>query len=772
MSIRIIFLALLLVCGGADLLQAKNRYALIPQPTELIPEKGVFKINAETKILIGTDNEETKKTGELLSEIIFRACGLQLPVVVMPGVDRQVNTIGFFQETGGSLGKEGYRMTVDKKMVAIQAANAQGHFYAFQTLLQLLPTQIYSNQNTFSGNLSIPCCSITDIPRFAYRGLHLDVCRHFFPVADVKKYIDLLALHKMNTFHWHLTDDQGWRIEIKKYPLLKERGSKRKETMAGAYDNHQFDGIPYEGFFSQEEIREVVKYAQERFITVIPEIEMPGHALAALASYPELACLPGTYEVATQWGVFDDVFCPTERTFQFLEDVLTEVAALFPGTYIHIGGDECPKTRWKTSEFCQQLMKQEGLKDEHELQSYFIFRIEKFLATKGKKIIGWDEILEGGLAPEATVMSWRGTQGGIAAARQGHDVIMTPGSHCYFDHYQSDPSTEPLAIGGYTTIKKVYAYEPVPFDSLTGAEQKHIIGAQANLWSEYLPDFKQVEYMAYPRACALSEVLWSPRENRSWNDFASRLLVHFERLDALGVNYAKSIFDVTATTATDTVRKTIVVALEPFIENGEIHYTLNGEEPSGSSKKYSSPLALDKSSTLKACLFYGDRKGKVLKKDFLLHQAAAKKYVLANPWKQYDGGTYYGLTDGITGIVNRYNTWVGFSGKDLDATLDLADKKNIKKISVNFYNKNRDWIFLPGDIEFYTSNDGINFQSVKKMTVAPDGAANSIVNASAEFPSTDARYIRVVAKTTGKIPEGKDGAGNDSWLFADEIVVE
>ena len=763
---------LLLAVFSMGKVNAKNNYAVIPKPRQLIAEAGAFKINASTRILVSAGHEELTKIGTLLSEAVFQANGLHLPVTETSSVTGQVNTIGFFSDADTSLGKEGYRLDAGKKKVVIHASHSQGHYYALQTLLQLLPAEIFSHRNTFSGNLSIPCCRITDAPRFSYRGMHLDVVRHFFPVAAVKKYIDLLALHKMNTFHWHLTDDQGWRIEIKKYPLLTSVGSRRKETMAGPYDDHRFDGIPYEGFYSQEDIREVVKYARDHYVNVIPEIEMPGHALAALASYPELACTTGPFEVATQWGVFDDVFCPSEKTFQFLEEVLTEVASLFPGKYIHIGGDECPKTRWKSSAYCRQLMNQEGLKDEHEVQSYFIRRIEKFLATKQKQIIGWDEILEGGLAPEATVMSWRGIDGGIAAARQGHDVIMTPGSHCYFDHYQSDPATEPLAFGGYTPIKKVYAFEPVPNDSLTDEQQKHILGAQGNLWTEYIHNLKEAEYMAYPRASALAEVLWSPAGTRNWDDFSKRLLNHFRRLDALDVRYSKNIFDLTATASADTVKKQMTVTLQKSIPAGEIHYTTNGTEPYKKFYIYTGPFRLTKSSVVKATLYYKDEIGNTLTKKFIVHKATARQYKLTHLWKQYDGGTAYGLTDGVTGIVNQYNTWVGFSGKDLDATIDLANKSTIRKMSINFYNKNRDWIFLPVEVEFFVSVDGTQFQSVKKTEITVDSSANSLLNATVELPAMEARYVRVLAKNIGKIPEGHEGAGQDAWLFADEIVVE
>jgi hexosaminidase len=432
---------------------------------------------------------------------------------------------------------EGYRLNVDEKGATIQASTGAGLFYGVQSFLQLV--NAYGPQ--------IPVIKITDYPRFEYRGMHLDVGRHMFPVEEVKKYIDLLAIHKMNRFHWHLTEDQGWRIEIKKYPALQEVGAYRKETVIGhastadRKNKKNFDGKRYGGFYTQEEVKDIVKYAEDRYITVVPEIEMPGHALAALSAYPALGCTGGPYEAATTWGVFDDVFCAgKEETFTFLEGVMDEVIELFPGKYIHVGGDESPKTRWQKCPHCQKRIKSEKLKDEHALQSYFIQRMEKYLNSKGRQIIGWDEILEGGLAPNATVMSWRGEEGGIDAAKQDHDVIMTPGKWCYFDKYQDTTGTEPLAIGGYTPVSVVYSYEPVP-PQLSAEEAKHVLGAQANVWTEYIPTSEHLEYMVYPRGVAMAEVLWTQKENKNYDSFLKRMKTHFKLLDELKVNYAKHI---------------------------------------------------------------------------------------------------------------------------------------------------------------------------------------------------------------------------------------
>jgi hexosaminidase len=488
---------------------------------------------------------------------------------------------------GLNLGREGYRLESDTAGVRLTAATHAGLFYGLQTLRQLLPPAADS-----ATSPAIPAVEIEDRPRFAYRGMQLDVGRHFFPVPFIKRYIDLLATYKMNTFHWHLTEDQGWRIEIRQYPRLTEIGSCRAETILEKnVDPYVGDGIPYCGFYTQEEIREVVAHAASRYVTVIPEIEMPGHSVAALAAYPELACTEGPFEVPTAWGVKEDIYCPSEATFAFLEDVLTEVMELFPSRYIHIGGDEAPKRRWEESELAQEVIRREGLADEHELQSYFIRRIEEFLLAHGRRLIGWDEILEGGLAPEATVMSWRGMDGGIEAARQGHDVIMTPTSHAYFDYYQDDPAYEPLAIGGLTPLEKVYAFEPIPAE-LTLEEAPHVLGAQGNLWTEYIKTTDYVEYMALPRMLALAEVVWSPKELRDWAGFAARLPAQLRRLDALDVSYR--IPHVRGLERDRlTLGDSITVELTSLIPDAEVRYTTDGTDPTHGAPLYTEPLVLD-----------------------------------------------------------------------------------------------------------------------------------------------------------------------------------
>lgn len=435
-------------------------------------------------------------------------------------------------------GAESYRLRIAPDAIELRAGGHAGLFYGLQTLSQLLPVGVADGVRTASPPVRIRSLVVDDAPRFPYRGMHLDVGRHFFGPDPVKGYIDLIARYKINRFHWHLTEDQGWRIPIDRYPRLTEVGGFRAQTHVG-HGGEEFvgDGQRYGGYYTKDEIRDVVAYAAERYVTIVPEIEMPGHSLAALAAYPELACTEGPFEVGMTWGVFEDIYCPSEETLEFLENVLGEVIELFPGELVHIGGDEAPKLRWEESALVQELKAREGLADEHEVQSWFIRRIERLLNANGRRLIGWDEILDGGLAPNATVMSWRGTEGGIEAARMGHDVVMTPNSHLYFDHYQSaDQDTEPLAIGGFLPLQAVYDYEPVPSE-LGAAEATHILGAQANVWTEYMKTWDHVEYMVFPRFFALSEVVWSPPDRKDYGRFHARLRWHLDRLDALGVRY-------------------------------------------------------------------------------------------------------------------------------------------------------------------------------------------------------------------------------------------
>lgn len=508
-----------------------SNLAIIPKPASIQQGEGHFLLNADT-VLVALGNAQT--IASLLNIYLQPSTGFPLPL------RSEVQDNAIILELHDSTDNPGaYGLEVSTTAIKIEAGDPAGLLYGVQTLRQLLPVSAMSDELVSDALWEIPAVSIADAPRFSWRGLHLDVARHFFDVDFIKKFIDVMAFYKFNIFHWHLTEDQGWRIEIKQYPELTTIGSNRAETPLPS-NRHQGDGKPYGGFYTQDEIREVVAYATARQITVVPEIEMPGHAVAALTSYPNLGCVGEGYQVRTTWGIAKDVFCAgSEEVFTFLENVLTEVLDLFPSEFIHIGGDECPKDRWQECPGCQARIKAEGLADEHELQSYFIQRIEKWLNAHGRRLIGWDEILEGGLAPNATVMSWRGSQGGIDAANAGHDVVMSPNTHCYFDYFQSeDTDAEPSAIGGYLPVERVYMFNPIPED-IDPTKAHHILGGQGNIWTEYIPTSEQVEYMAYPRSIALSEVIWSYPEQRDFPEFRSRLNEHLKRLEIMGVNYRK-----------------------------------------------------------------------------------------------------------------------------------------------------------------------------------------------------------------------------------------
>ena len=539
----IIFIALsvlVLSCSNKyqEVLNSENDYQIIPKPKELTITKGRFLLSSNTVIINSNNlNQEAKYLADMLNSIsginiTLKSSGSNKANIKLK-IDNSIKN------------NEGYKLSIKYNAIVISGKTNIGVFYGIQTLRQLLPAEIENIDNEIS-ELTIPAVEIIDSPRYKYRGMHLDVGRHFFSVAFIKKYLDLIAMHKMNSFHWHLTEDQGWRIEIKKYPKLTEIGGFRKGTAIGLAGTKNapyiYDDVPYGGFYTQEEIKDIVAYAKARHISVIPEIELPGHSSAALAAYPQFGNTKGPYEVAKRWGIFNETFAPTEETFSFLEDILKEVMELFPSKFIHIGGDEVIKKEWKESSYAQKVIKREKLKNENELQSYFIRRIEKFLNANNRKIIGWDEILEGGIAPNATVMSWRGVEGGIAAAKQHHTVIMTPGTHCYFDYYQvGKEGQKKEALTGskrYTTVEKVYSYEPTPSE-LSAEERKYILGAQGNVWTEYMPTWNLVEYNVLPRMTALSEVVWSTKKNRNWEDFHKRLKYIVKRYDALGYNYAK-----------------------------------------------------------------------------------------------------------------------------------------------------------------------------------------------------------------------------------------
>ena len=541
--IKILKITSFMCVFSATIAAQTNTYNIIPKPAKLKPQQGQFVFSDETRIVapVSSDPDMYNAVFTLFERLLLNGVKVEITDNSDGSIKADKNMV-YCRLAPSITNREAYKMKIAKDRIEIEAGAPAGIFYAMQTIRQLLPPEINRGSLNRDMTWAVPCVVIEDEPRYPYRGLLLDVCRHFSSVTAVKHYIDLLAFHKINRFHWHLTDDQGWRIEIKKYPKLTEVGAWRDRTLIGHHEtaDRKYKQERYGGFYTQAQIKEVVAYAKKKFVTVIPEIEMPGHAVAALAAYPELSCCGGPFEVAGHWGVFNDVYCPKESTFEFFENVLAEVMELFPGEYIHIGGDECPKLRWTNCHHCQTKIKELGLKDENELQSYFITRIEKFVNGKGKRIIGWDEILEGGLAPNATVMSWRGAEGGIAAAQQGHDVIMTPTAFCYLDYYQTENrQNEPLSIGGYVPMEKVYSFDPTPA-SLTAAEAKHILGGQCNLWREYIASDMHVEYMLFPRLAALSEAVWTPGNEKNYENYLTRLNGILKHYETLNINYSRA----------------------------------------------------------------------------------------------------------------------------------------------------------------------------------------------------------------------------------------
>ena len=741
----------MIACSGGK--AVKGDYGVVPLPQEVTLTNGnPFVLSPSTKIFYPEGNDKMKKNAEFLASYIKEITGYELATATgQPGkgislvIDQSIQN------------PEGYQLTVSDNGIRIAGSTDAGVFYGIQTLRKSIPA-------TAQGmNVELPAATINDYPRFAYRGMMLDVSRHFFPVDSVKTYLDILALHNQNTFHWHLSDDQGWRIEIKKYPELTQIGSKRKETVIG-HNSGTYDGKEYGGFYTQDQIRDVINYAAERHITIIPEIDMPGHQLAALATYPELGCTGGPYDVWGQWGVADDVICAgNEKSMQFLEDVLSEVIDLFPSEYIHVGGDEAGKSAWKKCPKCQALMTEKGMKSVDELQSYMIHRAEEFLNSKDRRLIGWDEILEGGLAPEATVMSWRGEDGGIKAARMGHDVVMTPGNYMYLDFYQADPKTQPYAIGGYTPIKKVYSYDPVPADSLTVEECRHILGVQANTWTEYIQTPEHLEYMMFPRALAVAEIGWTPQELRTWEDFKPRMNAHISKLQGMGIRTFTLSDELEVTMQVDTADRKIEVILDAEKYPAEIRYTTDGSVPVASSALYAGPITVQDSAHIKAAIFRdGVLQGTPTEKKVDYHRAINKPiHYNSKLYEGYMAGGTNALLDGYRGGLTYLDgRWQGYLD-DLDCVIDMEEETDIHKVSIRFMQLIGPGVFQPGQVELLTSEDGENFISRGIVpTTVPADDPDLLFQEYTFDGNWKTRYIRL------KAPRANPG-----FIFADEIVV-
>lgn len=766
--------ALALACASCTAEKEAN-YQVIPLPQEVsLTQENPFKLNENVLIAYPENNALLQRNAEFLSEYIQQATNYAPKTKAIAAGEQVKNAIVLGLDPSIA-NKEGYVLTTTPEGININGQTENGVFYGIQTLRKSIPAEAKE------ATILIPAGEIKDEPRFSYRGMHLDVGRHFFPKEFMKKYIDLLALHNMNTFHWHLTDDQGWRIEIKKYPKLTEIGSQRSRTVIGR-NTQEYDNTPYGGFFTQEEAKEIVKYAQERYITVIPEVDLPGHMLAALAAYPEMGCTGGPYEVCPRWGIFEDVLCiGNDQTMQFLEDVMNEIIEIFPSKYVHIGGDEAPRTRWEKCPKCQARIKTEGLKAdknhtaEDRLQSYCMTRIEEFLNSKGRQIIGWDEILEGDVAPNATVMSWRGMEGGIKAAQLGHDVIMTPTSFCYFDYYQTaDTKDEPLGIGGYVPIEKVYSLEPVPA-VLTEEQSKHILGAQANLWTEYIHSSEHVEYMVLPRMAALAEVQWTQPEKKDFKDFTKRLarLMKFYQRD--GFNYAKHVFDLKVDFTPDVTKKAVVVTLST-IDDAPIYYTLDGTEPTTASLKYTEPVSITETADFQAVVIRSEGKSKVVNKKISFNKATYCPIELTfQPSEKYKFGGAITLVDGMKGN-DSYATgaWLGFVGGNVEAIIDLGQESEIKQVATNAIVDMSAWIMGSTGLVVSISDDNKEFREVaaKDIPAETNIDKKGVENYEITFDPVKARYVKVVIKRSPALPRGHAGEGKAAYMFIDEIEVD
>lgn len=743
-------------------------YNTVPLPSEISKTNSdAFKLNSSTKIVFPEGNDKMKRNAEFLSEYLMMSVGVK-PDITSSIHDNNIILLSLDLDNDN---EEAYRINVNENAISISGSSEAGVFYGIQTLRKATPVGKYA--------VSYPAVTINDEPRFGYRGTMLDIARHFQSVEFVKKFIDMIALHNINRFHWHLTEDQGWRIEIKKYPRLTEVGSMRSETVIGQ-NTGEYDGIPHGGFYTQAEIKDIVNYAAERYITVIPEIDLPGHMLAALTAYPELGCTGGPYEVERSWGVFDDVLCPgKEHTFTFLEDVLTEVMELFPSKYIHIGGDECPKVRWEECPDCQNRIKELGLKDaEHKkefyLQSYVTARVEKFLNDHGRSIIGWDEILEGELAPNATVMSWRGMQGGIEAAKMNHDVIMTPTTYCYFDYYQTQfIDDEPFGIGGYVPVELVYSFEPAP-DILTKEQKQHILGAQANLWTEYIKTSEHVEYMLLPRLAALSEVQWMQPDKKDYDEFLTRLPQLTLLYDKLNYNYATHVFDVHPLLTANFDNNSLDVSLST-IDNSPIYYTLDGTNPDENSNQYSEVLSIKESTELKAVsIRENGSKSKLYSESVKVNKSTFKPTkLLTKPAGGYEFSGAGMLVDGLFGANTNYKTgkWIGFQGNDLIVVIDMQESTEISSLSINNAVITGDWIFDTSEIIIEASDDDSNYSIIKAESFDSDKDHRAEISEhKVEFEPVTAQYFKVTVKTS-VMPDWHPGKGRRAFIFVDEIVL-
>ena len=768
------FIAVLALLTALPTGAQNANFHTVPLPKEIRSTGGgTFQLTARTLIVYTKGDADGKRCAEHLKQYVKQATGLDLMVTTMPA-QRNCIRLTCLHKDGG---QEHYSLRVNSEVVWMEGATGAGLFYAVQTLRKALPTGTAGPQG-----IGIPATEIKDAPHFGYRGAHMDVARHFVTADSIRRFIDMLALHGLNRFHWHLTDDQGWRIEIKKYPRLTAVGSQRKQTVVGR-NTEAYDGKPYGGFYTQKEIRELVKYAADRYVTIVPEIDMPGHMQAALAAYPELGCTGGPYEVWTRWGVTPEVLCAgNDKVLEFADKVLEEVTRLFPSHYVHIGGDECPKERWDACPRCQARIAAEGLQADgrhtagERLQSFFIKHVVATLQRLGRQAIGWDETLEGGLAPGAAVMSWRGEGGGIEAARAGHDVIMTPCTHLYFDYYQSDtPDTEPLAGGGFTPVEAVYAYDPVPA-CLTPEQQHYIKGVQANLWTEYVTNYRHVEYMELPRLAALAEIAWCEPQQKNFDDFTARLLRLMRHYRLAGYTYSRTLLRVKMQVEADTAQHALVATLSTA-DNAPIYYTLHGETPTTASTRYAKPFVVKTDATLCAAAERGGRMDQAVSRTLHFNPATACPVeVWPEPHADYRFGGAPTLTDGEWAPDTNYRSgkWLGWVNCDPEVVIDLGVEREVSEVAFHTCVEKGAWIFDACAAEVSTSTQGSDFKLAARADypALTEHSANDIYPHSLTFAPIKARYVKVKWFTLRSMPHWHPGKGHPAFVFVDEVIVK
>ena len=766
-------------CSTSEVADTAATLDVVPHPAQVQMIKGTWNAKGATFNYSAELDQRSKDVISRFAKQLSLVSGANSKVTEGNGGK------GFMFLLDKDMAHEAYSIVISGKGVVVKASGLNGFNYAIQTIKQLLPVEIYGNAPTSGLNWELPCMEIVDAPRFAYRGMHMDVSRHFFDMDEVKKYLDIMEVHKLNTLHWHLTDDQGWRLEIKKYPKLTEVGSIRNKTIIGhIFESTEYDHTRYgEGcYFTQDQVKEILEYAAAKGITIIPEIDLPGHMLAALAAYPEYGCTGGPYEVWGDWGIADDVLCVgKEETMTFLEDILAEVCELFPAEYVHIGGDECPKVRWEKCPCCQAKIAELGLKDdenytaEHYLQGYVTSRMEKFLAQKGKKLIGWDEILEGEIAPNATVMSWRGVAGGLQAVRMGHDAIMTPNTFFYLDYYQSlDKENEPLAIGGYLPVEKCYSYEPTTPD-MTEEEKAHILGVQANLWTEYIATPDHLHYMLLPRLAALAEVQWCQPEVKNWERFLDSADDFCAIYDVMGYKYGTHLFDANGKVNVNKEKGCVEVVLEAQGDT-PIRYTLDGTQPGPDSPLYTEPIEIREDCILKA---KSDRPGmgdRVWEKNFSAHKAMGRPVkTLTTPHPNYTFSCPDLLTDGLVG-AGPYNSgdFAGWYNQPFAAIIDMGGAE-YSEVTLSTIVFKYDWIINARNFSVHASQDGENFTDLARMDIKTEGQmdeGNGCKDYTLKFEPTDAKYLKVIAECCTALPSWHPGAGKPGFLFIDEIIVK